>query len=285
MSGQPQHTQTTEGGGSEAATVTAPFQSDAAAPTAVALGGATNQHEGVCSNGVAGRGAGGSGASGVAFSAPAVAGVAAAAVADPSPSLAAASASAASSTGGVAVPPVSSLPLPAVHDLSSLSPQQLAYCTPLLHESFLRHARHQHKEALQALERILAVLPTFVPAWISKGVAYKHLKDNVSAVQCFQRALALDPTDWYEDGHSTGAGRAWRAAHRATQCSTARCSRYRSHALLLLPSLCKLCAWCRSAHDQLGLIFKETELFEKGEERGCSGRLCLDRVDRHCPDS
>jgi len=107
-----------------------------------------------------------------------------------------------------------------VHDLSSLSPQQLAYCTPLLHESFLRHARHQHKEALQALERILAVLPTFVPAWISKGVAYKHLKDNVSAVQCFQRALALDPTDWYEAGHSTDTGRGWRAARPddAVQC-------------------------------------------------------------------
>ena len=86
--------------------------------------------------------------------------------------------------------------LPPIHDLSALPPADRAYCTPLLHESALRHSRHQHRESIAALDRILAVAPSFVPAWTSKGVAYKQMKDNVSAVQCFQRALALDPTDW-----------------------------------------------------------------------------------------
>jgi len=113
-------------------------------------------------------------------------------------------------------------PLSPLHDLSGLSASELAYCQPLLHESYLRHARHQHAEVLAVLDRLLAMVPNLVPAWTGKGVAFKCLKDNVAAVQCFQRALQLDPTDW-------------------------------------------------SAHDQLGLIFKETELFEKGTHRRQQG--------------
>lgn len=103
-------------------------------------------------------------------------------------------AAAASASNGTGHAPT----LPPIHDLAALPAAERAYCTPLLHESALRHSRHQHRESIAALDRILAVAPSFVPAWTSKGVAYKQMKDNVSAVQCFQRALALDPTDWSE---------------------------------------------------------------------------------------
>jgi tetratricopeptide (TPR) repeat protein len=103
---------------------------------------------------------------------------------------------------------VSSLPVvpgAPTHDFSSLSVSSAQLATHLLHEAQLRRTRHQYAESIVAYERILDLLPNFIPAWTGKGVCYKAMKDHVSAVQCFQRALQLDPTDWSVT-HDTGVG-------------------------------------------------------------------------------
>jgi tetratricopeptide (TPR) repeat protein len=84
----------------------------------------------------------------------------------------------------------------AAHDLTTLPPAAQQTASQLLHETQLRRNRHQYKEAIAAYDRLLELMPHYVPAWTGKGICFKALKDHVAAVQCFQRSLQLDPTDW-----------------------------------------------------------------------------------------
>lgn len=120
----------------------------------------------------------------------------------------------------------------AVRDFSSLPTQYQPICNQWYQEAQLKRNRQQYHDAIVLYDKILELLPTHLLCWIGKGQCYKLLKDTVSAVECFQKSLSLDPTDWY-------------------------------------------------VHDQLGLIFKETELFERAmEEYKLAIQYCPDKV---CP--
>ena len=56
----------------------------------------------------------------------------------------------------------------------------------------------RHEEALQCFDKALAIDPRDVDAWNYKGAALDMLDRHQEALQCFDQALAIDPTNAIE---------------------------------------------------------------------------------------